>query len=96
VLVEPVGVDTQLVPLPHLVLIQLVADVPKLALGGQVTDEINRARRQLEHDGGMITNAEGTLHAVLGEDRLHLSGDGLLFGLIHVGHLLPFSFEVMA
>ncbi len=91
VLMVPVGVDVQLVALPHLVLIQLDVDVAKLPLRVQVTDEVNRTRGQLEHDGGMIADAERPLHAILGEDRLHLAGDGLLLGLIHVRHLLCFS-----
>jgi hypothetical protein len=90
VLLEPVGVNIQLVPLPHLILIELVRDVPELPLLLQVTDEIDRPAGECQANRGMIANAERTLHAVLSEDGLDLRRDDSLLALIHVSHCIAF------
>ena len=82
----PMRVNVQLIPLAHLVLVNLGGDVPELPLRIQVTDKVNRAAGDRQHNRHVIPNAEGTLHTILGEDGLHLAGDSGLLGLIHICH----------
>ena len=60
-----------------------LAELPLLL---QVTDEIDGTAGERQANRGMIADRERALHAVLGEDGLHLASDGCLLALIHVSH----------